>query len=171
MDDISLIAPSDVLVQVANSVAVRYRAIGLELNVAKFLLISNTDVQLTINDTSVEVINYKNSSFRFLGCYLGLRDSILKDLDIYITTIEYELSLVLKLEIEKHLKFFLLTICYSSKVTHLLRCLDPTLSYDFCRSFNKLRTNFLASLLEVDPLVLKNHNFCSPDLGGVGFTS
>ncbi|KAL0221644.1 hypothetical protein RCL1_001498 [Eukaryota sp. TZLM3-RCL] len=161
MDDISLIAPFDVLVQVANSVAVRYRAIGLELNVAKCLLISNTDVQLTINDTSVEVINYKNSSFRFLGCYLGLRDSILKDLDIYITTIEYELSLVLKLEIEKHL----------NKVTHLLRCLDPTLSYDFCRSFNKLRTNFLASLLEVDPLVLKNHIFCSPDLGGVGFTS
>ncbi|KAL0212048.1 hypothetical protein RCL1_005674 [Eukaryota sp. TZLM3-RCL] len=44
-------------------------------------------------------------------------------------------------------------------------------SYASTSSFNKLRTNFLASLLEVDPLVLKNHIFCSPDLGGVGFTS
>ncbi|KAL0221259.1 hypothetical protein RCL1_001113 [Eukaryota sp. TZLM3-RCL] len=102
---------------------------------------------------------------------MGFRDSILKDLDIYITTIEYELFLVLKLEIEKPLKFFLSKKCYSGKVTHLVRCLGPTLSYDFCRSLNKLRTNFLASLLEVDPLVLKSHIFCSSDLGGLGFAS
>ncbi|KAL0228672.1 hypothetical protein GEMRC1_013292 [Eukaryota sp. GEM-RC1] len=65
----------------------------------------------------------------------------------------------------------MLKICYSGKITHLLRSLAPELSYDFCRAFNKIRTDFLSFLLQVNPNILNNHTFSSPYLGGLGFTS
>ncbi|KAL0205877.1 hypothetical protein P9112_001184 [Eukaryota sp. TZLM1-RC] len=77
----------------------------------------------------------------------------------------------LTLELEKHLKFFLLKICYAGKITHLLRSLPPSLTYNFCRQFNKIRTQFLAYLMSVDPSILKNHIFSDVQLGGVGFNS
>ncbi|KAL0229300.1 hypothetical protein GEMRC1_013919 [Eukaryota sp. GEM-RC1] len=82
-----------------------------------------------------------------------------------------ELDQIKGLQLEKHLKFFMLKICYSGKVTHLLRSLPPVLTYNFCRSFNKIRTDFLALLLSVDPAALNNHIFSDPHLGGIGFTS
>ncbi|KAL0244656.1 hypothetical protein GEMRC1_008738 [Eukaryota sp. GEM-RC1] len=65
----------------------------------------------------------------------------------------------------------MLKICYSGKITHLLRSPAPELSYDFCRAFNKIRTDFLSFLLQVNPNILNNHTFSSPCLGGLGFTS
>ncbi|KAL0228710.1 hypothetical protein GEMRC1_013330 [Eukaryota sp. GEM-RC1] len=65
----------------------------------------------------------------------------------------------------------MLKICYSGKITHLLRSLAPELSYDFCRAFNKIRTDFLSFLLQVNPNILNSHTFSSPYLGGTGFTS
>ncbi|KAL0233013.1 hypothetical protein GEMRC1_011760 [Eukaryota sp. GEM-RC1] len=72
-----------------------------------------------------------------------------------------ELDQIKELQLEKHLKFFMLRICYSGKVTHLLRSLSPVLTYNFCRSFNKIRTDFLAFLLSVDAAALNNHIFIS----------
>ncbi|KAL0212192.1 hypothetical protein RCL1_005818 [Eukaryota sp. TZLM3-RCL] len=171
MDDISLIAPFEIINEVSQLVSSLYFEIGLHLNVSKCFLIANSSHELSINGVSVPFINYSTSSFRFLGCFLGFRDHIVNDLNSYLQSIELELDEILKLEIEKHLKFFLLKVCYSGKVTHLLRTTDPLLSYEFCRNFNKLPTNFLSELLQVDSNVLKNHIFCRPDLGGVGFTS
>ncbi|KAL0238285.1 hypothetical protein GEMRC1_012758 [Eukaryota sp. GEM-RC1] len=65
----------------------------------------------------------------------------------------------------------MLKICYSGKITHLLRSLAPELLYDFCRAFNKIRTDFLSFLLQVNPNSLNNHTFSGPYLGGLGFTS
>ncbi|KAL0251043.1 hypothetical protein GEMRC1_000257 [Eukaryota sp. GEM-RC1] len=65
----------------------------------------------------------------------------------------------------------MLKICNSGKITHLLRSLTPELSYDFCRAFNKIRTDFLSFLLQVNPNILNNHTVSSPYLGGLGFTS
>ncbi|KAL0212793.1 hypothetical protein RCL1_006419 [Eukaryota sp. TZLM3-RCL] len=171
MDDVSLIAPIDIIHEVAPLVADLYAEIGLELNAAKCLLISNDDLSLKIRDVFVESINYSRSSFRFLGCYMGLKNDILKDLDLHLKVIEKELAEVLKLDIEKHLKFFILKICYSGKITHLLRSLDCDLSHNFCRSFNMIRTKFIADLLQVESSALRGHIFCHPDFGGIGFTS
>ncbi|KAL0222256.1 hypothetical protein RCL1_002110 [Eukaryota sp. TZLM3-RCL] len=44
------------------------------------------------------------------------------------------------------------------------------LSIPFAQRFNQLRTEFLAHLLNLDSKFLREHIFCSPDLGGVGFT-
>ncbi|KAL0229482.1 hypothetical protein GEMRC1_014099 [Eukaryota sp. GEM-RC1] len=62
----------------------------------------------------------------------------------------------------------MLKIWYSGKITHLLRSLAPG---DLCRAFNKIRTDFLSFLVQVNPTILNNHTFSSPYLGGMGFTS
>ncbi|KAL0210728.1 hypothetical protein P9112_009026 [Eukaryota sp. TZLM1-RC] len=73
------------------------------------------------------------------------------------------------LDIEKHLKFFFLRICYSGKFTHILRSTSPSISLEFCKIFNELRTKFLANLLDIDYSFLRSHIFCSTELGGLDF--
>ncbi|KAL0221063.1 hypothetical protein RCL1_000917 [Eukaryota sp. TZLM3-RCL] len=160
MDDISLIAPFEIINEVSQLVSSLYLEIGLHSYVSQCFLIANSSHDLSINGVSVPFINYSTSSFPF-----SWRSKQL--LEIF----ELELDEILKLEFEKQLKLFVLKVCCSGKVTHLLRTTDPFLSYEFCRHFNKLRTNFLSELLQVDSNVLKNHIFCRPDLGRVGFTS
>ncbi|KAL0246825.1 hypothetical protein GEMRC1_008031 [Eukaryota sp. GEM-RC1] len=171
MDDISFIAPMSTLSINANQAADLYDAIGLQLNVQKCFLIAKVPATLIVNSLEVPFVNYLSSSFRFLGCYLGSHDNIVKDLNVYLDSMRKELDQIKELQLEKHLKFFMLKICYSGKVTHLLRSLPPVLTYNFCRSFNKIRTDFLAFLLSVDPAALNNHIFSDPHLGGIGFTS
>ncbi|KAL0223342.1 hypothetical protein P9112_002732 [Eukaryota sp. TZLM1-RC] len=64
----------------------------------------------------------------------------------------------------------MLKICYTGRITHILRSCAPSIALDFCRSFNSLRTEFFADLLDVEPGMLKNHLFSSTNLGGIGFT-
>ncbi|KAL0245862.1 hypothetical protein GEMRC1_007079 [Eukaryota sp. GEM-RC1] len=147
---------------IANQAADLYDAIGLQLNVQKCFLIAKVPVTLIVNSLEVPFVNYLSSSFRFLGCYLGSHDNIVKDLNVYLDSMRKELDQIKELQLEKHVKFFMLKICYSGKVTHLLRSLPPVLTYNFCRSFNKIRTDFLAFLLSVDPPALNNHIFSDP---------
>ncbi|KAL0219376.1 hypothetical protein P9112_005029 [Eukaryota sp. TZLM1-RC] len=67
-------------------------------------------------------------------------------------------------------EFFMLKICYTGRITHILRSCAPSIALDFCRSFNSLRTEFFADLLDVEPGMLKSHLFSSANLGGIGFT-
>ncbi|KAL0208054.1 hypothetical protein P9112_010641 [Eukaryota sp. TZLM1-RC] len=64
----------------------------------------------------------------------------------------------------------MLKICYTGRITHILRSCAPSIALDFCRSFNSLRTEFFADLLDVEPVMLKSHLFSSANLGGIGFT-
>ncbi|KAL0224515.1 hypothetical protein P9112_003905 [Eukaryota sp. TZLM1-RC] len=64
----------------------------------------------------------------------------------------------------------MLKICYSGRITDILKFCDPSIALDFCRFYNSLRTEFFAQLLDVKPGMLKNHLFSSANLGGVGFT-
>ncbi|KAL0207484.1 hypothetical protein P9112_012112 [Eukaryota sp. TZLM1-RC] len=76
MDDISIIGPIDSLRTIAEIVQQRYYQIGLSLNIFKCLLIGREPADLIIDDQSVPFINYFESGFRFLGCYLGNFDEI-----------------------------------------------------------------------------------------------
>ncbi|KAL0226188.1 hypothetical protein P9112_013512 [Eukaryota sp. TZLM1-RC] len=51
-----------------------------------------------------------------------------------------------------------------------LESTPPSVSLNFCRSFNKLRVKFFSSLLDVNESLIRSHVFCSADLGGIGFT-
>ncbi|KAL0205631.1 hypothetical protein P9112_000938 [Eukaryota sp. TZLM1-RC] len=91
------------------------------------------------------------------------------ELSTLLTQFGDELESIENLNIEKHLKFFFLEICYSGKFTHILRSTSPSISLEFCRIFNQQRTNFSAKLLEIDASQLRSHILCGTDFGGVDF--
>ncbi|KAL0206898.1 hypothetical protein P9112_012609 [Eukaryota sp. TZLM1-RC] len=64
----------------------------------------------------------------------------------------------------------MLKICYTGRITHILRSCASFIALDFCRSFNSLRTDFFADLLDVEPGMVKNHLFSSANLAGIAFT-
>ncbi|KAL0210173.1 hypothetical protein P9112_010257 [Eukaryota sp. TZLM1-RC] len=111
-----------------------------------------------------------NKLFKFLGCWLGNLDEIYSQLNNLLEKFDKDLSFIAECDIEKHIKFFILKICYSGKFTHILRSTPPSVSLNFCRSFNKLRVKFFSFLLEVNESLIRSHVFCSADLGGIGFT-
>ncbi|KAL0214883.1 hypothetical protein P9112_007067 [Eukaryota sp. TZLM1-RC] len=120
MDDISVIAPITILKQIATCIHQRYEDIGLSLNISKCLIIGHQPIDFFINDVNVPFINYDQSGFRFLGCYLGNTEDVRRQLSTMLTQFGNELESIENLNIEKHLKFFFLKICYSGKFTHIL---------------------------------------------------
>ncbi|KAL0219920.1 hypothetical protein P9112_005573 [Eukaryota sp. TZLM1-RC] len=80
-----------------------------------------------------------------------------------------ELDSISSLDLEKHIKFFMLKICYTGRITHILSC-APSIALNVCRSFNSLRTEFFADLLDVEQGMLKNYLFSAANFGGIGFT-
>ncbi|KAL0231665.1 hypothetical protein GEMRC1_011069 [Eukaryota sp. GEM-RC1] len=170
MDDISIIGPLELLKKVAVEVADIYETLGLSLNPDKCLLIGRSAQELFINGVQIPFINYVEDAFRFLGCWLGNVPKISQELSNCLDKIGSELNTISSYDIEKHIKFFILKICYSGKITHLLRSTAHSIALNFCRSFNELRINFFASLLEVDSTLLRSHLFTSAHFGGIGFT-
>ncbi|KAL0211152.1 hypothetical protein P9112_009450 [Eukaryota sp. TZLM1-RC] len=165
MDDISLIGSFDLLELVAQEIADSYENIGLHLNASKCLLIGSSAQDLVINDSIVPFTNYSSDAFKFLGCWLGNVPQIQNELQVIMEKMKIELDSISSLDIEKHIKFFMLKICYTGKITHILRSCAPSIALDFCRSFNSLRTEFFADLLDVEPEMLKSHLFSSVNLG------
>ncbi|KAL0226313.1 hypothetical protein P9112_013637 [Eukaryota sp. TZLM1-RC] len=165
MDDISLIGSFDLLELVAQEIADSYENIGLHLNASKCLLIGSSAQDLVINDSIVPFTNYSSDAFKFLGCWLGNVPQIQNELQVILEKMKIELDSISSLDIEKHIKFFMLKICYTGRITHILRSCAPSIALDFCRSFNSLRTEFFADLLDVEPGMLKSHLFSSSKFG------
>ncbi|KAL0205824.1 hypothetical protein P9112_001131 [Eukaryota sp. TZLM1-RC] len=142
MDDLSLIGSFDLLELVAQEIADSYENIGLHLNASKCLLIGFSAQDLVINDSIVPFTNYSSDAFKFLGCWLGNVPQIQNELQVILEKMKIELDSISSLDIEKHIKFFMLKICYTGRITHILRSSAPSIALDFCRSFNSLRTEF-----------------------------
>ncbi|KAL0212715.1 hypothetical protein RCL1_006341 [Eukaryota sp. TZLM3-RCL] len=111
-------------------------------------MIGRTSCNVLIDSQPVTFVNYSSETFRFLGCFLGDKTSINSDPDE-----------IAQLEIEKHLKFFILKICYLGKVTHFYAL---HLLSSVCLLFRAS-----IKLLNVDSKFLHEYLFCSP---GVRFT-
>ncbi|KAL0219404.1 hypothetical protein P9112_005057 [Eukaryota sp. TZLM1-RC] len=165
MDDISLIGSFDLLELVAQEIADSYENIGLHLNASKCLLIGSSAQDLVINDSIVLFTNYSSDAFKLIGCWLGNVPRIQNELQVILEKMKIELDSISSLDIEKRIKFFMLKICYTGRIIHILRSCAPSIALDFCRSFNSLRTEFFADLLDVEPGMLKSHLFSSANLG------
>ncbi|KAL0219474.1 hypothetical protein P9112_005127 [Eukaryota sp. TZLM1-RC] len=100
MDDISIVAPIDSLRTIAEIVQQRHYEIGLSLNISKCLLIGREPGHLIIDDHSVHFINYFESGFRFLGCYLGNFDEIRNQFSSFLDNCEEELNVLSDLNIK-----------------------------------------------------------------------
>ncbi|KAL0216466.1 hypothetical protein P9112_008650 [Eukaryota sp. TZLM1-RC] len=69
-----------------------------------------------------------------------------------------------------NIKFFYFKNLSFWKIHSYFKVNSPSVSLNFCRSFNKLRVKFFSFLLEVNESLIRSHVFCSADLGGIGFT-
>ncbi|KAL0209068.1 hypothetical protein P9112_011655 [Eukaryota sp. TZLM1-RC] len=170
MDDISLIGSFNLLILVAQKIADSYENIGFHLNASKCLLIGSSSQAFVINDSIVPFTNKSSDAFKFLGCWLGNVPQIQNELKVILEKMKIELDSISTLDLEKHIEFFMLKICFTGRIIHILRFCAPSIALNFCRSFNSLRTEFFADLLDVEPEMLNNYLFSSTNLGGIGLT-
>ncbi|KAL0205779.1 hypothetical protein P9112_001086 [Eukaryota sp. TZLM1-RC] len=92
MDDISIIGPIDSLRKIAKVVQQCFYETGLSLNISKCLLIGKEPAELIVDDLIVPFINYYESGFRFLGCYIGNFDEIRNQFSSLSAYFEQELA-------------------------------------------------------------------------------
>ncbi|KAL0219994.1 hypothetical protein P9112_005647 [Eukaryota sp. TZLM1-RC] len=128
MDDISIIGSFESISRVSEDIAAKYKEIVLALNPSKCLLIGKEKQSLMIGGAQIPFINYDQQAFKFLGCWLGNLDEIYSHLNNLVEKFDKDLSFIAECDIEKHIKFFILTICYSGKFTHILRSTPPSYS-------------------------------------------
>ncbi|KAL0208493.1 hypothetical protein P9112_011080 [Eukaryota sp. TZLM1-RC] len=169
-DDLSLIGPLSLLQHGLQHFVFLAKQIGLDIKLPKCFIIGNQHAEVAFNETFIKYVDYEEDAIRFLGSYFGNSEKVKSILSGILEKIEEQLLAIEDLEIDKHLAFSVLNVCFGSKINHLLRSLSPTISHDFARQFNTLRTNFLGNLVEVCPSKIPYHAFFSPKFGGVGFS-
>ncbi|KAL0215670.1 hypothetical protein P9112_007854 [Eukaryota sp. TZLM1-RC] len=170
MDDISIIGQLNVLNEIDAETSLFYKKIDLLLNPDKCLLIGN--VKNSLNGDAVEIpfVNYSSDAFPFLGCWLGNVPKITDELNNLLFKLGSELDTIYSFEIVEHNQFFISRICFSGKIGHISRTTSPNISREFCRSFNYLKTKSFASLIDVNPELIRSHVFSSSNFGGINFT-
>ncbi|KAL0225952.1 hypothetical protein P9112_013276 [Eukaryota sp. TZLM1-RC] len=169
-DDLSLIGPLSLLQHGLQHFVFLAKQIGLDIKLPKCFIIGNQHAEVAFNETFIKYVDYEEDAIRFLGSYFGNSEKVKSILSGILEKIEEQLLAIQDLEIDKHLAFSVLNVCFGSKINHLLRSLSATISHDFARQFNTLRTNFLGNLVEVCPSKIPYHAFFSPKFGGVGFS-
>ncbi|KAL0205063.1 hypothetical protein P9112_000370 [Eukaryota sp. TZLM1-RC] len=169
-DDLSLIGPLSLLQHGLQHFVFLAKQIGLDIKLPKCFIIGNQHGEVAFNETFIKYVDYEEDAIRFLGSYFGNCEKVKSILSGILEKIEEQLLVILDLKIDKHLAFSVLNVCFGSKINHLLRSLSPTISHDFARQFNTLRTNFLGNLVEVCPSKIPYHAFFSPKFGGVDFS-
>ncbi|KAL0208489.1 hypothetical protein P9112_011076 [Eukaryota sp. TZLM1-RC] len=142
MDDISIIGSFESISRVSEDIAAKYKEIGLALNPSKFLLIGREKQYLMIGGAQIPFINYDQQAFKFLGCWLGNLDEIYSQLNNLLEKFDKDLSFIAECDIEKHIKFFYFKNLLFWKIHSYFKVNSPSVSLNFCRSFNKLRVKF-----------------------------
>ncbi|KAL0206341.1 hypothetical protein P9112_001648 [Eukaryota sp. TZLM1-RC] len=130
MDDISIIGSFESISRVSEDIAAKYKEIGLALNSSKCLLIGREKQSLMIGGAQIPFINYDQQAFKFLRCWLGNLDEIYSQFNNLLEKFDKDLSFIAECDIEKHIKFFILKICYSGKFTHILRSTPHRFPFD-----------------------------------------
>ncbi|KAL0227096.1 hypothetical protein P9112_014420 [Eukaryota sp. TZLM1-RC] len=156
MDDISIIGSFESISRVSEDIAAKYKEIGLALTPSKCLLIGREKQSLMIGGARIPFINYDQQAFKFLGCWLGNLDEIYSQLNNLLEKFDKDLSFIAECDIEKHIKFFILKICYSGKFTHILRSTPPS---KICLVISGFSV-FLKNVQEIPTRSLPNLRFC-----------
>ncbi|KAL0205936.1 hypothetical protein P9112_001243 [Eukaryota sp. TZLM1-RC] len=146
MDDISIIGSYENICRVFDGIAAKYKEIGLALNPSKCLLIGRTKQSLLIDAAQIPFINYEQQAFMLLGCWVGNLHEIYSQLNNLLKNFDKDLTFIAECDIEKHIKFFLLKICYLGKFTHILR--------------STLLSCFSQNVQEIPNRSLPNLSFC-----------
>ncbi|KAL0216728.1 hypothetical protein P9112_008912 [Eukaryota sp. TZLM1-RC] len=76
---------------------------------------------------------------------------------------------MMTLDIQKHIKFTIIRLCFSSNFNQIFRS-NPLVARSLAQSFNELSAKVLSQLLGCKMFQIPDHAYLSPHYGGLGWT-
>ncbi|KAL0207398.1 hypothetical protein P9112_012026 [Eukaryota sp. TZLM1-RC] len=77
---------------------------------------------------------------------------------------------MMNLDIQKHIKFTIIRLCFSSNFNHIFRSTNPLVTRPLAQKFNELRAKVLSQLLGCEMFQIPDHAYRSLHYGGLGWT-
>ncbi|KAL0222923.1 hypothetical protein P9112_002313 [Eukaryota sp. TZLM1-RC] len=147
-----------------------FNNIGLRLNLLKCVLLSNSPVSTIVDGIKIQAKLYSIDAIRHLGSFLGNNDEITKKLFEKLNSISDKIDRMLNLDIQKHINFTIIRLCFSSNFNHIFRSTNPHVTRPLAQKFNELRAKVLSQLLGCKMFQNPDHAYLSPHYGGLGWT-
>ncbi|KAL0206762.1 hypothetical protein P9112_012473 [Eukaryota sp. TZLM1-RC] len=131
-------------------------------------LLSNSPVSTIVECIEFLAKLYSIDAICHLASFLGNNDEITKKLFEKFNSISDKIDRMMTLDIQKHIKFTIIRLCFSSNFNHIYRSTNPLVTRPLAQKFNELRTKVLSPLLGCKMFQL--HAYLSPHYGGSGWT-
>ncbi|KAL0208537.1 hypothetical protein P9112_011124 [Eukaryota sp. TZLM1-RC] len=170
MDDVVLMGELRIVREAILCFKELFNKIGVRLNLLKWVLLSNSPVSTIVDDIEIQTKLYSTDAIRHLGSYLGNNDEITKKLYEKLNSISDKIEPMMKLNIQKHIKFPIIRLCFNSNFNHLFRSTNPLVTRFLDQKFNELRAKVLSQLLGYKMFQIPDHAYLSPHYGGSGWT-
>ncbi|KAL0219269.1 hypothetical protein P9112_004922 [Eukaryota sp. TZLM1-RC] len=77
---------------------------------------------------------------------------------------------MMNLDIQQHIKFTIIRLCFSSNFNHIFRSTNPLGTRPLAQKLNELRAKALSQLLGCKMFQIPDHAYLSPHYGGLGWT-
>ncbi|KAL0205605.1 hypothetical protein P9112_000912 [Eukaryota sp. TZLM1-RC] len=170
MDDLVLIGDLNIVKQATVCFKELFTKIGLRLNLLKCVLLLNFPVSTIVDGIEIQAKLYSIDAIRLLGSFLGNYDEITKKLFEKLNSISDKIDRMLNLDIQKHIKFTIIRLCFSSNFNHIFRSTNPLVTRPLAQKFNELRAKVLSQLLGCKMFQILDHAYLSPHYGGLGWS-
>ncbi|KAL0210915.1 hypothetical protein P9112_009213 [Eukaryota sp. TZLM1-RC] len=169
MDDVVLIGDLNIVKQATVCFKELFTKIGLRLNLLKCVLLSNSPVPTIVDGIEIQAKLYSIDAIRHLGSFLGNNDEITEKL-FEKNSISYKIDRMMTLDINRHIKFTIIRLCFSSNFNHIFRSTNPLVTRPLVQKFNELRVEVLSQLLGCKMFQIPGHAYLSPHYGGLWWT-
>ncbi|KAL0216483.1 hypothetical protein P9112_008667 [Eukaryota sp. TZLM1-RC] len=77
---------------------------------------------------------------------------------------------MMNLDIQKHIKYTIIRLCFSSNFNHIFQSTNPLITRALAKKFDELRAIVLSQLLRCKMFQIPDHAYLSPHYGGLGWT-
>ncbi|KAL0214190.1 hypothetical protein P9112_006374 [Eukaryota sp. TZLM1-RC] len=126
--------------------------------------------EATFDGIEIEDKLYSIDAIRHLGSFLGNNDEITKKLFEKLNSISGKIDRMMNLDIQKHIQFTIIRLCFSSNFNHIFRSTNPLVTRPLAQKVNELRAKVLCQLLGCKMFQIPDHAYLSPHYGGLGWT-
>ncbi|KAL0223519.1 hypothetical protein P9112_002909 [Eukaryota sp. TZLM1-RC] len=165
-DDVVLIGDLTIASEATVCFKELFNKIGLQLNLLKCVLLSNSPVSTIVDGIEIQAKLYSIDAIRHLGSFLGNNDEITKELFQNLNSISENIDRMMILDIQKHIKFTIIRLCFSSNFNPIIRFTNPLVTRPLAQKFNELRAKVLFQLIGCKMFQIPDHAYLSPHYGG-----
>ncbi|KAL0213783.1 hypothetical protein P9112_005967 [Eukaryota sp. TZLM1-RC] len=137
MDDVVIIGDLNIVKQAIVCFKELFTKIGLRLNLLKCVLLSNSPVSTIVDGIEIQAKLYSIDTIRHLGSFLGNNDEITKKLSERLNSISDKSDRMMTLDIQKHIKFTIIRLCFSSNFNHIFRSKNPLVTRPLAQKYNE----------------------------------